>query len=87
MARAARITDALVDMAAEAQRAYDKHGELNTMDAPTRDDGFRLAILVEEVGEVAKELTYDHQDEGQPDRLRQELIQVGAMAATWAAML
>jgi hypothetical protein len=127
-------------MVAEAERALEKHGPENTMDAPGKTDGYRLAILGEEFGEVCKELTYDNQadqiigDPGwrglgadwedwgkgesyltphgfpqerlrvadltdeelakygyrrvtQKERLRKELVQVGAMAATWIALL
>lgn len=45
-------------------------------------DGERLAILMEEVGEVARELTYD--SGGNKDKIVRELIQVAAMAAGWA---
>jgi NTP pyrophosphatase (non-canonical NTP hydrolase) len=45
----------------------------------------RLAILVEEVGEVAHELTYD--SSGDRDKLVKELIQVAAMAASWVEYL
>lgn len=93
--RAWRIKVALADMSVEAQRALDKHGSTNTMDAPDKTDGERLAILMEEVGEAAHELTYDAGKDdlsldpaaASRERLRKELIQVGAMAATWAAML
>lgn len=149
-ARYARIDDAAVDMVKEADRAFVKHGPEQTMDAVDKTNGERLAILVEEVGEVAKELTYDQQhikleqrqdtggggafvelygwerglaqgaehiyfydgtvatDETRryihtltdaelyaigwirttaAQRLRKELVQVGAMAATWVAHL
>lgn len=55
---------------------------------PARTNGDRLAILVEEVGEVAHELTYD---QGGADSCRvelvKELIQVAAMAASWVEYL
>jgi hypothetical protein len=41
-----------------------------------------LAILMEELGEVAHELTYDS-GENYKKRLRAELVQVGAMTAAW----
>ena len=44
-------------------------------------DGERLAILMEEVGEVARAITYDN---GDPKKLGEELIQVATMAAAWA---
>jgi len=40
----------------------------------------RLAILTEEVGEVAKEIC----DDGSDERLLEELVQVGAVALRWA---
>jgi hypothetical protein len=58
--RETRILGAATEAAAEAARALEKHGPENTMDAPSKTDGERLAILIEEAGEVAKELTYDH---------------------------
>ena len=63
---------------AEATRAHLKHGEQYS-------SGERLAILVEEVGEVAHELTYDQS--GDRDKLVRELIQVAAMAASWVEFL
>lgn len=73
---------------AEATRAHLKHGE-HSMLGPHYSSGDRLAILVEEVGEVAHELTYDQDDGGfdARDRLVKELIQVAAMAATWIEYL
>ncbi len=65
---------------AEATRAHLKHGE-HSMLGPHYSSGDRLAILMEEVGEVAHELTYDQ--DGDRDKLVKELIQVAAMAATW----
>jgi hypothetical protein len=63
----------------EVRRAYEKHGS-DSMLEPGKDDGTRLAILVEEVGEVARALTYD---EGDGANLREELVQVAAMAVSW----
>lgn len=75
---------------AEATRAHIRHGEYSMLgsrySAPDR-----LAILMEEVGEVAHELTYDQGGPGvgayDKDRLEKELIQVAAMAATWIEQL
>jgi hypothetical protein len=69
---------------AEATRAHLKHGE-HSMLGPHYSSGDRLAILVEEVGEVAHELTYDQ--DGDRSKLVKELIQVAAMAATWIEYL
>jgi NTP pyrophosphatase (non-canonical NTP hydrolase) len=78
----------IADVTAEYDRAKAKHGE-NTLDGPRSNDLLRLAALVEEVGEVAHELTYDQ--EGNPEeraaRLRAELIDVANVAVTWASIL
>lgn len=70
----------------ERRRAVVLHG-ISAMDSPYLHPGKRLAILVEEVGEVAKELCVG---EGEPidvPHLREELIQVAAMASAWADQL
>lgn len=46
-------------------------------------DGIKLAVLVEEVGEVASEI----QPGGSTDKLRAEPIQVAAVAVAWAETL
>jgi len=75
---------------AEATRAHLKHG-VHSMLGDRYSSGDRLAILVEEVGEVAHELTYDQGGpgvgEGRRDELVKELIQVAAMALTWVEHL
>jgi hypothetical protein len=75
---------------AEATRAHLKHGEFS-MCGPHYSASDRLAILMEEVGEVAHELTYDQGGPGvghyDKDRLEKELIQVAAMAASWIEQL
>lgn len=68
----------------EATRAHLRHGE-NSMMGERYSSGDRLAILMEEVGEVAHELTYDQ--DGDRDKLVRELIQVAAMAASWVEFL
>jgi NTP pyrophosphatase (non-canonical NTP hydrolase) len=77
----------LAAIQAEATRAHLKHGE-HSMLGPKTDDR-RLAILTEEVGEVARELN-DAEIEGRPvdrDKLVKELIQCGAMCASWVEAL
>ena len=68
----------------EATEAHAQHGDRSML-----GEGYtpheRLAILMEEVGEVAHELTYDQ--DGDRDKLVKELIQVAAMAATWVEHL
>ena len=66
---------------AEALRAVSKHG-IHVISGPEYTDCDRLAILMEEVGEVAHELTYDQARD--KDKLVKELIQVATMAAMWA---
>lgn len=69
-----RVVAAVIN---EVHNAAEKHGYENTPMSPTMDNGMRLIILVEEVGEVARAMTYDN---GDPDELDKELIQVAAMA-------
>ncbi len=80
----------LTAIQAEAARAHLKHGE-HSMLGKCYSPSDRLAILVEEVGEVAHELTYDQGGPGvgqfDRDRLVKELIQVAAMAASWIEQL
>lgn len=68
----------LTAIKAESIKAYAKHGSKTPMNS-NMPNVERLAILVEEIGEVAKCLTYD-QD---LDNLECELIQVAAVAAMW----
>ena len=63
--------------------AYTKH-KGKTPRAWSVGDAQSLVILVEEVGEVARAMTYD---EGDQQNLYDELIQVAAMAAAWAERL
>lgn len=65
---------------AEYTRAHIKHAG-HTPKNPRMSDGERLAILVEEIGEVARAMTYDN---GSLENLRDELIQVAAMAGAHA---
>lgn len=77
----------LTAIQAEATRAHLRHRQ-QSMLGPHRTNGDRLAILVEEVGEVARELTYDHGGpHGRRAELVKELIQVAAMAASWVEYL
>lgn len=67
----------------EFNRGHTKHHGLTPRSHKVGDLS-SLVILVEEVGEVARALTYD---EGDPDHLYAELVQVAAMAAAWAERL
>jgi len=69
---------------AEMISAVAKHGRARTplnRDMPGTE---KLIVLVEEVGEVARAMSYDHYD---PDNLVRELIQTAAMALAWAQSL
>ena len=63
----------------EVVRAIAKHGLTHSPINPATPPGECLAMLVEEVGEVAHALTYD----ANPDALDSELVQVAAVAAMW----
>lgn len=62
----------------ERERAHEKHGP-NSIEGSLDPLTF-LALLVEEVGEVAHALTYDAEH---PEELRQEVSQVMAVAWAW----
>lgn len=47
---------------------------------PTAPEGIKLAVLTEEVGEVARAIL----ENDDPTHLREELIQVAAVAVAWA---
>ena len=75
-----------VEIANERERAHRKH-QATSMEAQPVDAILRLAILMEEVGEVAKEFNEArHRGDETPDlvAVRKELVQVAAMAACWA---
>lgn len=63
--------------ASEFKRAIEKHGVSKTPANPIMTNGDRIIILVEEVGEVARAMTYD---EGNPEEAIKELHQVATMA-------
>ena len=79
------ITDApIADIIDEALRAHAKHGP-NSMVHSGEDRA--LAIVVEEVGEVARELNEHRLGNRTHDEfrknMRKELVQCGAMILTW----
>lgn len=80
------IFDAHVYMDVDLERnyAHKKHGANNNSreDAHWSDSEW-LSILVEEIGEVAHELTYDNATDKRMELLRKELVQVAAMACAW----
>lgn len=64
----------------ELERAVEKHGWHQTPMNPLMDDKEKFIILVEEIGEVARAMTYD---EGGAAQKKAELLQVIAMASAW----
>lgn len=73
------------EITVERERAHEKHGD-TSMESFDTDDMNRLAILMEEVGEVAREFNEARHGDRPLDvgRLRKELIQTAAMAVAWA---
>lgn len=65
---------------AEMSKAVAKHGGMQTPAGGALSDNECLVILVEEIGEVARAMTYD---EGDPGNLDKEILQVGTMALAW----
>lgn len=75
------------EVQAERERAHAKHGKTSMESLPV-NDLTRLTVLMEEVGEVAREFN-EARHRGSLDfpALRKELIQVTAMAGAWADAL
>jgi NTP pyrophosphatase (non-canonical NTP hydrolase) len=75
------------EVQAERERAHAKHGD-TSMEALPVDDLTRLTVLTEEVGEVARCFNEArHRPPLDAAALREELIQVAAMAGAWADAL
>ena len=77
---------AYLAMQEERVRAHAKHEAAgNSMEDAHWYDLRWLPILTEEVGEVARELcdAWQHTEAEQKERMRAELVQVGAMTAAW----
>jgi hypothetical protein len=74
----------LTEIVNEMDRAHMLHGRTSML-GPELSEGNRLAILVEEVGEVAKEMCEGEIAQRETDwaAQRKELIQVAAMATAW----
>ena len=73
----------------ESGHPLDAHGAKgNSRENAHWSDPEWLAILMEELGEVAHELTYDARDHADTrEWLRKELVQVAAMACAWIAAI
>jgi hypothetical protein len=78
--RAEWINEAMLAVSAEIERAIQKHGVSQTPLNRWQLSSESFIILAEEVGEVARALTHD---EGNPEHLETELIQVAAMAVAF----
>jgi NTP pyrophosphatase (non-canonical NTP hydrolase) len=80
----------MYDIQREAREAHETHGAHGTsMASPDLHPGHMLAILMEEVGEVAKEIN-EAEIAGRPidaAAMAKELKQVAAMAGTWMEQL
>ena len=77
----------IFDCADEYDRAATKHHGI-TPYYPSMSDTHRAAILIEEVGEVARALTPDAAaPTGHAGDLRAELVQVATMALAWTARI
>lgn len=76
-----RWGNAALDAGAERKRAHAKHSAKGkSAEQMPWTDPFWLPVLVEEVGEVARAMC----DREPPARVREEMIQVAAMALAWA---
>ncbi len=78
------VSEALDCIREEVERAHRMHGDMSLLN-PDLDVGLKLAALMEEVGEVAHECTYDSC--GHTEALIFELVQVACVAASWAQSL
>lgn len=72
------------EILAARKLAHEKHGD-SSMEVVALSDLRMLSILVEEVGEVAHEMTYDAVSGGAG--LRDELVDVAVVAIAWIAAL
>lgn len=82
--RTLAISRVYQDVHNERERAHAKHGAKgNSREDARWTNAEWLPVLMEELGEVAHEMTYDVQSQGKMDRMRAELVQVAAMACAW----
>lgn len=66
------------------EAAHEKHGDNSIESIPWFSDRW-LSILVEEIGELAHELTYDAK--GGKKGMRSELIDILAVASAWLSAM
>ena len=76
--------DVLIDVAAERlrQEGLKASGKFTATCADDIPAASKLAILVEEVGEVARAIC-----DRDPEHMREELVQVAAVAVAWVEAL
>lgn len=75
------MSDVLTEVRQERRNQDATWGEQN------HEDGWWMAILAEEVGEAAQETLRMHFGGKAPHDLREELIQVAAVAVAWVEAL
>lgn len=73
------ISDPWQAMCDEYDRAKAKHGDM-TLDSDKPTNEQRFFAVVEEIGEIARALTYDQDHAGE---LTKEITQLGALALAW----
>lgn len=81
MLRAANVYDGFERMAAEYERAITKHGVDKVLTSPTMGDDLKFFAVTEEIGEVARCLTYDQEHAGE---FVEEVVQLGGLCLAWA---
>lgn len=89
--QAERVLRVLVERDRQERKCAEKRAEgltWMTCASPAMPDGEKLAVLMEEVGEVARELC-DARAENRPpsSNLFVEVVQVAAVALAWAESL
>lgn len=67
---------------AEYRSAKSKHGD-RTLDSESNDDRARYMAVAEEVGEIARAMTYDREHAGE---LVHEIVQLMGLALAWLAL-
>lgn len=81
MLRAAHVYDGFERMATEYERAITKHGVDKVLTSPTMGDDLKFFAVTEEIGEVARCLTYDQEHAGE---FVEEVVQLGGLCLAWA---
>src|SRR5258708_56706 len=77
------LTGVLWDVVAERRRQDEKFGLLPPSILPGKDEWRKLAVLGEEVGEVARAMLETDLGNDTQEHVEEELIQVAAVAVAW----